>query len=64
MVRAGMTASIPFAAYAPRGSDESIDNIAAVLPKTTTPMGAVILGNHGLLAFGADAFAALGSKRT
>jgi len=58
MVRAGMTETIPFAAYAPRGSDESITNIAAVLPMTTKPLGAVILGNHGLLAFGPDAMAA------
>jgi L-fuculose-phosphate aldolase len=58
MVRAGMTETIPFAAYAPRGSDESVDNIAVVLPKATTPLGAVILGNHGLLAFGPDALEA------
>jgi len=58
MVRAGMTETIPLAAYAPRGSDESVTNIAGVLPHTTTPLGAVILGNHGLLAFGADALQA------
>src|SRR5215813_8987178 len=58
MVRAGMTETIPFAAYAPRGSDESVSNIAAVLPMTTKPLGAVILGNHGLLAFGPNALEA------
>jgi L-fuculose-phosphate aldolase len=58
MVRAGMTETLPFAAYAPRGSDESVSNIAAVMPMTTQPLGAVILGNHGLLAFGPDALAA------
>jgi L-fuculose-phosphate aldolase len=58
MIRAGMTETIPLAAYAPRGSDESINNIADVLPSTTHPLGAVILGNHGLLAFGPDALEA------
>lgn len=54
MVRAGMTETIPFADYGPRGSDESVTNIAKVMNKTTA-LGAVILGNHGLLAWGADA---------
>ncbi len=58
MVRAGMTETIPLAAYAPRGSDESVDNIAAALSKSTSTLGAVILGNHGLLAFGPDALEA------
>jgi L-fuculose-phosphate aldolase len=58
MVRAGITESVPFAAYAPRGSDESVGNIAAVMPRVSKPLGAVILGNHGLLAFGPDALGA------
>ncbi len=57
MVRAGMTEAIPVAGYGPRGSDTSVNNIAKVM-NVETPLGAVMLGNHGLLAWGADALAA------
>lgn len=57
MVRAGMTEPVPLAGYGPRGSDESVKNIANVM-NPDTPLGAVILGNHGVLAWGADAASA------
>ena len=57
MVRAGMTEAIPVAGYGPRGSDESVKNIEKVM-NGDTPLGAVMLGNHGLLAWGADAASA------
>ena len=53
MVRAGMTESVPLAGYGPRGSDESVNNIAKVM-RPEGALGAVILGNHGLLAWGPD----------
>jgi len=48
LVRFGVEEAIPVAAYAPRGSKESVSNIIdAIGPKTR----AVLLQNHGLLAF-------------
>jgi L-fuculose-phosphate aldolase len=48
LVRFGVVEAIPVAAYAPRGSKESVSNIIdAIGPKTR----AVLLQNHGLLAF-------------
>ncbi|HEU5327735.1 MAG TPA: class II aldolase/adducin family protein [Thermomicrobiales bacterium] len=48
LVRFGIEEPIPVAAYAPRGSRESVSNIVDVVgPKTK----AVLLQNHGLLAF-------------
>jgi L-fuculose-phosphate aldolase len=52
-LRFGITDDIPVAAWAPRGSPESIAAIQARLEQCpTTP--AVLLANHGLLAAGAD----------
>lgn len=49
MVRFGLTDPIPVAKYGPRGSDESLQNIAKVIgPKTW----AILLEHHGILAFG------------
>lgn len=49
LVRFGVEEAIPVAAYAPRGSKEAVSNIIDVVgPKTR----AVLLQNHGLLAFG------------
>lgn len=47
----GIEEGVPVAAYGPRGSDAAIANIRAVMtPKTT----AVLLANHGVLAWAAD----------
>jgi L-ribulose-5-phosphate 4-epimerase len=48
----GLTDGVPLAAYGPRGSEQAVANIRAVMtPKTT----AVLLANHGVLAWAADA---------
>ena len=53
LLRFGVTADIPVAAWGPRGSQESINNIVRQLQlDSLTP--AVLLANHGLLAFGRD----------
>ncbi len=53
LLRFGVTDDIPVAAWAPRGSKESAANIAEQIKlRPHTP--AVLLANHGLLAFGAD----------
>jgi L-fuculose-phosphate aldolase len=44
----GLDDGVPVAGYGPRGSRESIDNIRAVLGARTQ---AVLLANHGVLAF-------------
>lgn len=53
LVRSDMTDGVPLAFYGPRGSSLSIANIAAALAGAQRTK-AVILGNHGVLAFGAD----------
>ncbi|HLF78368.1 MAG TPA: class II aldolase/adducin family protein, partial [Dehalococcoidia bacterium] len=50
MVRNGMVDGIPVAGYGPRGSDESVRNIETQL-KTYDGIKAVLLENHGVLAF-------------
>jgi L-fuculose-phosphate aldolase len=50
MVRNGLLDGVPVAKYGPRGSDESVNNIADVL-KTHQAIKAVLLENHGVLAF-------------
>jgi L-fuculose-phosphate aldolase len=57
LVRQDMTDGIPLAKYGPRGSAESISNIAEAL-KVTKNTKAVLLENHGVLAFGPDPAAA------
>ncbi|HEX2227799.1 MAG TPA: class II aldolase/adducin family protein [Candidatus Binatia bacterium] len=57
LVRADMTDGVPLAHYGPRGSKESVTNIAGVLIATKKTQ-AVLLENHGVLAFGADPVAA------
>lgn len=57
LVRNDMTDGVPLAKYGPRGSGESITNIATAL-KGTKNTKAVLLENHGVLAFGADPAAA------
>lgn len=57
LVRQDMIDGIPLAKYGPRGSPESVLNIAEAL-KTTRSTKAVLLESHGVLAFGADPAAA------
>ena len=53
LLRLGVSADIPLAAWGPRGSRESIAHIEEAL--TAHPQAsAVLLANHGLLAFGPD----------
>jgi L-fuculose-phosphate aldolase len=57
LVRQDMTDGVPLAKYGPRGSRESVENIADALRATKTAK-AVLLENHGVLAFGPDPAAA------
>jgi len=57
LVRNDMTDGVPLARYGPRGSEESVSNIAAALQGAKSTK-AVLLENHGVLAFGADPAAA------
>jgi L-ribulose-5-phosphate 4-epimerase len=57
LVRQDMTDGIPLAKYGPRGSPESVANIATAL-QSAKKTKAVLLENHGVLAFGADPAAA------
>jgi L-fuculose-phosphate aldolase len=53
LARMGSAESVPVARYAPRGSDESVANIVQAMRDAPT-QSAVLLGNHGILAFGPD----------
>lgn len=55
LLRFGVTVDIPVAAWAPRGSRASVANIVEQL-RRHPDAPAVLLGNHGLLAFGRDPF--------
>jgi len=57
LVRQDMTDGVPLAKYGPRGSAESVANIAAALSEVKSAK-AVLLENHGVLAFGPDPAAA------
>lgn len=57
LLRFGVTEDIPVAAWAPRGSQASINNIVQQLQQSPNA-SAVLLANHGLLAFGRDPLAA------
>lgn len=57
LVRQEMTEGVPLAKYGPRGSAESVTNIAVALSEVKSAR-AVLLENHGVLAFGADPAAA------
>ncbi len=52
-LRFGIVEDIPVADWAPRGSRESVSNIIDQMTKHPT-VPAVLLGNHGLLAFSRD----------
>ena len=57
LLRFGVTDAIPVAAWGPRGSRESVTNILdQIRQHPHTP--AVLLANHGLLAWGSDPLAA------
>ncbi len=55
-LRFGMTDDIPVADWAPRGSREAVSSIVEQLKKYPT-VPAVLLANHGLLAFSSDPLA-------
>jgi len=57
LARLGSAEPIPVARYGPRGSDQAVANIADALKQSPTQR-AVLLENHGLLAFGDDVAAA------
>ena len=51
LVRFNMTDGVPLAAYGPRGSAESVNNIADAI-RSHQDISGVLLANHGVLAFG------------
>lgn len=51
LIRMGVTQDVPVAAYAPRGSEAAVGNILSV---AQPGVWAVLLANHGVLAFGRD----------
>jgi L-fuculose-phosphate aldolase len=53
LLRQGVSQDIPVAAWGPRGSRESVTNIEDAL-RAHPEASAVLLANHGLLAFGRD----------
>ncbi|MCU4185129.1 class II aldolase/adducin family protein [Acidiferrimicrobium sp. IK] len=57
LLRFGQAEPVPVVAWGPRGSDVSVWGIEAALGEHPTT-SAVLLANHGLLAFGADPMAA------
>lgn len=57
LLRFGITEDVPVADWAPRGSPASVANIVAQLHRHPT-VPAVLLANHGLLAFSRDPLAA------
>lgn len=59
LLRYGVSEAIPVTDWAPRGSEESVANIVEQL-RDHPSVPAVLLGNHGLLAFGADPLQAAG----
>lgn len=61
MARAEMFDGVPVAGYGPRGSQQSVDNIETVL-KGHDGIRALLLENHGVLAFGPDVQAAVRSN--
>lgn len=55
-LRFGITDDVPVAAWSPRGSQDAVNFIVEQLQKHPT-VPAVLLANHGVLAFGGDALA-------
>jgi len=56
LLRFGQAEALPVVAWGPRGSEVSVRAIAATLDQRPTT-SAVLLANHGLLAFGGDLLA-------
>ena len=56
LLRFGVAEDVPVAPWGPRGSEESVRYIAEAIQAHPTVM-AVLLANHGLLAFGANPLA-------
>jgi L-ribulose-5-phosphate 4-epimerase len=54
MARFDMTDGVPVAGYGPRGSRESVDEIARAI-ESHRNIGGVLLANHGVLAFAGGA---------
>jgi L-fuculose-phosphate aldolase len=54
MARFDMTDGVPLAGYGPRGSRESVEEIARAI-RAHEHIGGVLLANHGVLAFGSTA---------
>lgn len=63
LVRNGMVDGVPLAAYGPRGSEQSVNNIAAVLDEYHGIKG-LLLENHGVLVFGNSPAAAVRANVT
>jgi L-ribulose-5-phosphate 4-epimerase len=53
LARMGCPDQIPVAAYGPRGSDQAVANIVDALHRAPD-QHAILLANHGILAFGPD----------
>jgi L-fuculose-phosphate aldolase len=53
LARLGTVEPVPLAGYAPRGSDQAVTNIVDAL-RRSPKQRAVLLENHGILAFGPD----------
>lgn len=58
LLRRGQSGEVPVVPWAPRGSDEFFEGIATTVAAARATQ-AVLLGNHGLLAFGSSAIAAV-----
>ena len=58
LARWGVTHAIPVASWAPRGSEDSVNFILDAIRRGSPPP-AVLLENHGVLSWGADANEAL-----
>ena len=56
MLRMGLASTVPVAGWAPRGSKESVTNITDQM-RANPGTPAVLLGNHGLLAWRGDPLA-------
>jgi L-fuculose-phosphate aldolase len=63
LVRGGMLDGVPVAAYGPRGSQQSVDNIEKVL-RGHDGIKALLLENHGVLTFGDSVSAAVRANQT
>ena len=63
LIRGGSLDGVPVAGYGPRGSDLSVNNIAAVLEEYVD-IKSLLLENHGVLTFGDSLQAAIRANMT